>query len=70
MRRLPAAPIAALFAAALALPACSGDYCLRCVDPAGGRPDVEGCDDDRAALEVSLEAYEAEGFVCIIFDNP
>ncbi len=48
---------------------CSGDYCIQCIDPTGARPVVEGCDDNLNGLESSRAAYEAEGFVCVIFEN-
>lgn len=50
--------------------ACSGEYCIQCVDPLGARPPVEGCDNDLNGLESAKSAYEAEGFICVIFDNP
>jgi len=58
-----------LIAWLLTATACSGDYCLRCLDPSSARPPVEGCDNDLNGLETAMDAYEAEGFVCVIFEN-
>ena len=58
-----------LFGCLLLATSCRGDYCIQCIDPTGARPPVEGCDDDLDGLENARAAYEAEGFVCIIFSN-
>jgi hypothetical protein len=67
MKRLR--PALALMLLWLMISSCQKDYCIQCVDPTGARPPVTGCRNDLDELELSRTAFEAEGFVCIIFNQ-